>query len=71
MQPAMQEQDAGAFGADLFLRLKMFFDPRGRLSMPEAQADVGLKRKYRELFIFFYDREPLALEAKPRDGEEA
>jgi hypothetical protein len=70
LQRERLEQDAGDFAADLFLRLKMFFDPRGKLSMPEAHGDLGLKRKYRELFVFFYDREPLALERKTRDGEE-
>jgi hypothetical protein len=48
------QEDRRAFAADLFLKLKDFYDPRDRLSRPEAVRDPGLRRKFREIFKFFY-----------------
>ena len=50
----------------LFVKLKDFYDPRGRLSMPEALEDMSLMRKLQDLFLFFYNGQdtPAAAEIK-------
>jgi hypothetical protein len=48
--------DYADFVRDLFFKLKAFYDPKDRLSVVEATEDVSLKRKFRELFLFFYDK---------------
>jgi len=48
--------DQSAFAEDLFFLLKAFYDLKDRLSMEEALKDEGLMRKYRELFLYFYDK---------------
>jgi hypothetical protein len=40
----------------LFLRLRDFYDVRGRLSTREALSDVRLRRKLVHLFTIFYGR---------------
>lgn len=44
------------FARELFLKLKEFYDPKGKLSLEEAIQDGSLIRKFRELFLFFYDK---------------
>jgi hypothetical protein len=44
----------GDFGRDLFFKLKDFYDPKDRLSPAQALEDVGLLKKFREIFLFFY-----------------
>jgi len=39
----------------LFVALKDFYDPRGRLSMSEALEDMALMRKLADLFLFFFN----------------
>ena len=46
----------------LFLQLKDFYDPKGKLSLPEALGDKNLIRRLRDLFVFFYGRKHLSLE---------
>ncbi len=53
--------DGRAFGTQMFLRLKEFYDPRGKLSEEEALADPGLRKKYAELFRFFYGEEGIPI----------
>jgi len=48
------ESDPADLARDLFLKLKGFYDPKDRLSMAEAMEDTGLKKKFREIFLFFY-----------------
>ena len=48
------EGDPADFAGDLFLKLKDFYDPKDKLSMAEAIEDAGLKKKFREIFLFFY-----------------
>jgi hypothetical protein len=48
------ECDPDEFAGDLFLKLKDFYDPKDRLSNAEAIEDAGLKKKFREIFLFFY-----------------
>ena len=48
------EGDFDGFSRELFLKLKDFYDPKDRLSLAEAIEDAGLKRKFREIFLFFY-----------------
>jgi hypothetical protein len=38
----------------LFEKLKGFYDPRNRLSWPEASKDLGLRRKFVEMLLYFY-----------------
>jgi hypothetical protein len=44
------------FARELFLKLKEFYDPKEKLSLVEAIEDGNLIRKFRELFLFFYDK---------------
>ncbi len=49
-------EDQAVFARELFLKLKGFYDPKEKLSLVEAIEDGSLIRKYRELFLFFYDK---------------
>jgi hypothetical protein len=51
--------EPAAFAADLFLKLKDFYDPKDKLSMAEAIEDTGLKKKFHEIFLFFYGTKDL------------
>ena len=53
------ESDPAGFTRDLFLKLKDFYDLKDRLSMAEAIEDTGLKKKFREIFLFFYGTKEL------------
>ena len=48
------KSDPASFSGELFLKLKNFYDPKDRLTLSEAKEDIGLRKKYRELFLFFY-----------------
>ena len=48
------EREHVDFARDVFLKLKNFYDLKDRLSMAEAIEDTGLKKKFREIFLFFY-----------------
>ena len=56
------ESDLDAFKREIFFKLKDFYDPRDRLSPAEAAKDRGLIKKYREVFLFFYDEKDLSSE---------
>lgn len=60
------EDQRSDFLCSLFMRLKDFYDIRGRLSMPEALEDLALMRKLQDLFLFFFDGQdtPTAAEIK-------
>ncbi len=49
------QDDRSAFACDLFLRLKDFYDPRDRLPMAEALRDPNLIRRFRDIFLFFFN----------------
>ncbi len=49
-------EDQVVFARELFLKLKGFYDPKEKLSLVEAIEDGNLIRKFRELFLFFYDK---------------
>ena len=49
-------EDQAVFARELFLKLKGFYDPKEKLSLVEAIEDGSLIRKFRELFLFFYDK---------------
>jgi len=49
-------EDQAVFARELFLKLKGFYDPKEKLSLVEAIEDGNLIRKFRELFLFFYDK---------------
>jgi hypothetical protein len=53
------EREPDAFAGDLFLKLKDFYDPKDRLSIAEAIEDKGLKKKFRDIFLFFYGTKDL------------
>lgn len=53
------EGDPADFAGGLFLKLKDFYDPKDKLSMAEAIKDTGLKKKFREIFLFFYGTKEL------------
>lgn len=61
-QKSRLHEDRLAFAVDLFLKLKCFYDPRDRLSRPAAVQDPGLRRKFREIFRFFYGEEGFPVE---------
>ena len=56
------ESDPAAFEREVFVKLKDFYDPKDRLSPAEAVEDKGLVKKFREVFLFFYDRRDLVSE---------
>lgn len=56
------EDDQVAFSREVFLKLKDFYDPRDRLSLVEAVEDTGLIKKFREVFLFFYEKRDLPVE---------
>ena len=49
-------EDQVVFARELFLKLKGFYDPKEKLSLVEAIQDESLTRKFRELFLFFYEK---------------
>ena len=56
------ESEPDVFRREVFVKLKDFYDPRDRLSRTEAVKDTGLIRKFREVFLFFYDEKELSSE---------
>ena len=56
------EADQVSLAGDLFKQLKDFYDLKDRLSPEEAIKDLGLIRKYRELFLYFYNKKDLSTE---------
>ena len=56
------EDDPIAFSREVFSKLKDFYDPRDRLSLVEALEDTGLIKKFREVFLFFYEKRDLPVE---------
>ncbi|MFP3928069.1 MAG: hypothetical protein ACLFUP_04125 [Desulfobacteraceae bacterium] len=52
----MAEDEAEA-ARTLFLRLKDFYDVKGRLSLEEALEDSRLRRNFSHLMLVFYGRE--------------
>ncbi len=49
-------EDQVVFARELFLKLKGFYDPKEKLSLVEAIQDGSLIRRFRALFLFFYDK---------------
>ena len=49
-------EDPVVFAQELFLKLKGFYDLKEKLSLEEAKQDGSLIRRFRELFLFFYDK---------------
>jgi len=45
----------------LFLKLKDFYDIKHKLSLDDAVNDMGLKRKLKDLMLFFYENENITL----------
>ena len=54
------DSDKGAFVRELFLKLKDFYDPKDKLSLSEAIHDNELMKKFREIFLFFYEKKETA-----------
>jgi len=54
------DSDKGAFVRELFLKLKDFYDPKDKLSLEEAIQDNELMKKFREIFLFFYEKKETA-----------
>jgi len=59
-------EDQVVFARESFLKLKGFYDPKEKLSLVEAIHDGGLIRRFRELFLFFYDKKDFS--AKEIEG---
>jgi hypothetical protein len=49
-------EDPIVFTRELFFKLKGFYDLKETLSLEEAIKDGALARRFRELFLFFYDQ---------------
>jgi hypothetical protein len=47
-----------SYAREVFGRLKDFYDPKGRISLEEAQKDINLKKKFQDLFRLFFDKKP-------------
>lgn len=56
------QHDRPSFASELFIRLKAFYDPRDRLSLAEAVKDGSLLRRFRDLFLYFYNIKDLPVE---------
>ncbi|MBK5099554.1 MAG: hypothetical protein JJE15_00950 [Desulfobacteraceae bacterium] len=56
------KSDQASLARELFLKLKDFYDPRDRLTLDEAAEDTSLRRKFRQLFLFFYGKKDLSSE---------
>ena len=54
--------DPGDHACELFLKLKEFYDSKGKLSLAQALADRNLSRRFEDLFVFFYGRQNLSRE---------
>ncbi|MCP4577554.1 MAG: hypothetical protein GY846_14860 [Deltaproteobacteria bacterium] len=54
--------DPGEHARALFLHLKNFYDPKETLSLKEALSDKNLMRRFRDLFVFFYNRKKISRE---------
>jgi hypothetical protein len=55
------EDSQALFMQDVFMKLKAFYDPKRRLSVGQAAVDLGLQKKFSEVFLFFYDRKDLSM----------
>jgi len=63
---AQRERLAGddpELGRQLYLGLKSFYDPKGRLSDEEAWRDPELGRRFRELYVYFCGRKGISVPA--------
>jgi hypothetical protein len=60
--------DDPQFDRELFLCLKSFYDPKGRLSDEEAWRDPELGRKFRELCLLFRGRKNVSVPAAEDGG---
>jgi len=56
-----KELEESAFTGQLFLKLKDFYDPKGKLTLQLAVQDLNLKRKLQQLFVIFYNRKEVAI----------
>ncbi|MBW1781050.1 MAG: hypothetical protein JRL30_09955 [Deltaproteobacteria bacterium] len=54
------QNDPQAHGRQLFMKLKSFYDVKGKLSVEEAIKDMSLVRRFRDFLIFFYDKKDLS-----------
>ena len=54
------DNEKDLFIRELFLKLKDFYDQKDKLSLAEAMEDNELMKKYREIFLFFYDNKETA-----------
>jgi hypothetical protein len=55
------KEEEGVFTGQLFLKLKDFYDPKGKLTLQEALQDLNLKRKLQQLLVIFYNRKEAAI----------
>jgi len=55
-------EDQVVFSRELFIKLKGFYDPKEKLSLVEAIENGNLIRKFRELFLFFYDKKDFSVQ---------
>jgi len=56
------ESEPDIFRREVFVKLKDFYDPRDRLSRAEAVEDMGMIKKFKDVFLFFYDEKELSSE---------
>jgi len=54
------DSDKDVFVRELFLKVKDFYDPKDKLSLTEAIHDNELMKKFREIFLFFYEKKKAA-----------
>ncbi|HDZ91011.1 MAG: hypothetical protein JRJ09_08435 [Deltaproteobacteria bacterium] len=56
--PLREDQETHA--VEIFMRLKAFYDVRGKLTVQEAVKDTGLVRRFHHFFTLFYGRKDLS-----------
>jgi hypothetical protein len=51
------KEDPATLAQDLFVSLRNFYDPRIKASSEAVAKDPAFKRKFKEIYRYFYDRE--------------
>ena len=51
------KEDPATLGRDLFFTLRNFYDPRRKTSPEAIVNDPAFKKKFREVYRYFYNRE--------------
>ncbi|MFZ0448315.1 MAG: hypothetical protein WAL98_03655 [Desulfatiglandaceae bacterium] len=63
------KRDPAALAKEIFLSLKDFYDPRGKAALEEILSNPGFLRKFRDVYVYFYDADaPVIRDILGREG---